>query len=156
MGGSAKTSKTKKGSGKKKESRKEKALRFQRMGSELGLRDKRLKVEKLMKSKSKLVPKVVQFLESISEWPESDLSLSIDEGSSDDEVHHHEEAPCAAESARAASKKSGRPDSSTALLHKNYTSLEKLLVKHLVNLLTAMEPEALSLIKLKPVVHRGQ
>eukprot|EP00971_Amphidinium_carterae_P325343 6455569-Amphidinium_carterae.1 len=47
------------------------------------------------------------------------------------------------------------PDAPEALLHKNYTSLDKFLIKHLVHVLTAMEPQELSLMKLKPLVHRS-
>eukprot|EP00971_Amphidinium_carterae_P163550 3243024-Amphidinium_carterae.1 len=120
MGGSS-TSKTVKGkAGKKKESRKQKALRFQRMGSEMGLRDKRLKIERLMKAKQKLVPKVVQFLESITEWPESDSSSGSEECSSDAGDEQRESVV----KAKPVSKKSVMPDAPEALLHKNYTSLD--------------------------------
>eukprot|EP00971_Amphidinium_carterae_P009832 194016-Amphidinium_carterae.1 len=84
----------------------------------MGLRDKRLKVERLMKSKQKLVPKVVQFLESISEWPESDSSSGSEECSSEGAEEQVEST------AKAPSKKSVMPDAPEALLHKNYTSLD--------------------------------
>ena len=61
-----------------KETRAEKARRFQRMGSDMAIRDQRIKIETLLRNKPKIVPGVVEYLTSIGEWDET---VEVDEES---------------------------------------------------------------------------
>ena len=137
-----------------KETRAEKARRFQRMGSDLVLRDNRLRIEKLLGTKTSLVPSVVDFLISIGAWdPEmKQEDMATPPSKVAKKAADSEESPGSSSEKRS----EGAAPSMPTLMNKNYTSIAKIPSKHLTNWLSLLEPTELSTQKLKALIVRGQ
>ena len=134
-----------------KESRAEKARRFQRMGSDMALRDQRLKIEKLLRAKTKLIPNVVEYLVSIGEWEDGEEEEPLVTPSKRPRVGGATSEP-------ESELKAERPpeECTSTLLNKNYTCLAKLPAKHLSRWLSLLEPVQLVPSKMKPMMVRGE